>query len=385
MNEKKWYSDKLNIFLIFLILIISIEIFFVMNKGILKKYFHKEIKTENIIKETPIVELYKVTAESINMTYDTYGTIVSEYENNILFNTTDGIVNFINENRYVKKGDMLISLDTTVMEARLESLKTTLNLKNKKLERTKKLVKSNILSISEEEQLEIEIAEIESKIVETEQNIKNMKIFAVTDGYFFLNSNANKVGANVSHKQNIGYFFSSKRYIKFYLPHEFTKYFKNETSGEDEILDILFFPDFDNTGVPIKGSLKFSNNNDKLRPLTPQENEYKNSLCECFGELDNKDEISIQNFTNRSGKIHLKFNYKESYIMIPEIAVQQRGAKNFVYVVQDNMTILTEVEIIGTAENNMFKIKPGSISNNTVIILKGLNKVHHMTKIQAVS
>lgn len=384
MNEKKWYHDKLNIFLIFLIIIISIESYLVVEKKFLTKYFQKNAVNTNIIKETPIVELYKVSSEEINITYDTYGTIVSEYENNITFNTTDGIINFINENRYVRKGDLLVSLNTAVMEARLESLSTSLLLKNKKLERMKKLVKNNILSISEEEQLEMEIAEIESKIVETEEAIKNMKIFAVTDGYFFLNNTANKVGAYVSHKQSVGYFFSHEKYIKFYLPHEFTKYFIGGKNGADELLEILFFPDFDNSGVPIKGKLRFSLNNDKLRPLTPQENEYKNSLCECFGELTDESKMAIQHFTNRSGKIHIKFNHKESYIMIPEIAVLQRGAKNFVYIVQDNMAILTEVEIIGTAENNMFKIKAGVVANNTVIILKGLNKVHHMSKIQVV-
>jgi hypothetical protein len=385
MDKQKWYLKLINIFIILLLVFISFETYLVLKKINIHNYFCKNINInkQDLINNQPVtVELYKISKEDNNITYDTYGTIVGEYECPIIFEQ-GGNINYISENRYVKKGDLLISLDSISEEAKLLSLQKNLDFKNAKLARVQKLVKNNILSINEEENLESEIAELESKIVEIEQRIKSMKLYAVTDGYFFLNNTANKINGHVPGRQQIGYFFSHKKFIKFFLPHEFIKYLANEGSSNDT-LDVLFFPDFNNNIEPLKGKLKLSSNNDNLRPLTVQENEHKNAVCESLAELDSEEKLSIQYFYNRTGKIHLTFNYKESYILIPEIAVYNRGVKNYVYVVQDNMAILTEVEIIGTTKNGMFKIKSGNISDNTVIILKGLNKVHHMSKIKAV-
>lgn len=383
MDKQKSYK-LINILMMLLLVFIFFEGYFVIKKSNIHKYFCKNTKISELLNEDNkiSVELYKISKENNNLTYDTYGTIVGEYECPIIFEH-GGIISFISENRYVNKGDLLISLDTSAEEARLESLEKTLEFKNSKLSRTQKLVKNNILSINDEEQLESEILEIKSKIIEIEKHIKSMQIFAVTDGYFFLNNTANKVGGQIQGRQQIGYFFSKKKFIKFFLPHEFIKYLSDEGNGNDD-LDILFFPDFDNNLEPLKGKLKLSINNDNLRPLTLQENEHKNAVCESFAELNSEDKLAIQYFYNRTGKIHLTFNYKESYILIPEIAVFYRGVKSYVYVVQDGMAILTEIEIIGSTKNGMFKIKNTNIDENTVIILRGINKVHHMSKIKAV-
>jgi hypothetical protein len=383
MNKQKWYLESTNILMILLLTFIFFESYLVVRKTNIHNYFCKKITKivdESEDKTPALVELYKISREDSNITYDTYGTIVGEYESPITFEY-NGIINNISENRHVKKGDLLISLDTTTEEIRLSSLEKNLEFKKLKLNRTQKLIKNNILSINEEEQLMVEIYELESKIAETKKQIKNMKLYAITDGYFFLNNTANKIGAQVIGKQQIGYFFSHKKFIKFFLPHEFIKYLNNE--GND-ILDVLFFPDFDNNMEPLKGSLKLSTKNDNIRPLILQENEHKNAVCESLAELNSEDKLSVQYFYNRSGKIHLTFNYKESHILIPEIAVQTRGVKNYVYVVQDGMAILTEIEIVGTAKNGMFKIKSNNIDENTVIILQGQNKINHMSKVKGV-
>lgn len=387
MNKQKWYLKLINIFIILLLVFIFFESYFLLKKINVHNYFCKNIvnvtnKSNNEENKPILVELYKISKEDSNITYDTYGTIIGEYECPILFEQ-GGIINYISENRYVNKGDLLISLDTTTEEARLASLEKNLDFKKSKLIRTQKLIKNNILSINEEEQLEIEISEIESKIIETQQRIKNMKLYAVTDGYFFLNNTGNKVNGQVQGRQQIGYFFSHKKFIKFFLPHEFLKYLVNEGTINDN-LDVLFFPDFDSNIEPLKGKLKLSVNNDNLRPLTLQENEHKNAVCESLAELNSDDKLSIQYFYNRTGKVHLTFNCQESHILIPEIAVFNRGVKSYIYVVQDNMAILTEIEIVGTTKNGMFKINNSNINENTVIVLRGLNKVHHMSKIKAV-
>lgn len=385
MNEKKTYLNKINIFVSFLLILFIFEIFLVIKKINIHSYFCKKpldlenkIQTEEIVQ----VDLYRVTTKSNKIVYDTYGTIIGEYECPIMFEV-GGNIKYISPNKYVKKDEIIISLDTTTENAKLNSLQTLLHIKQSKLARTQKLVKNNILSINEEEQVISEISELESRIIEIEQKIKNMTIYAVTDGYFFLNNTANKINGQIPSRQQIGYFFSHKKFIKFYLPHEFTKYLNH-----NEKLNILFFPDFDISKEALKGQLNLSTNYDNIRPLTLQENEHKNSLCECLGELeDNNNEnnnLPIQYFYNRTGKIHLTFNQEESYILIPEIAVYTRGVKNYVYVIQDNIALLTEIEIISTDESGMFKIKSNNINNNTVIVLRGLNKIHHMSKIKGV-
>ena len=385
MDKKKWYLNLINIFIIFLLVVVSIESYFVLKKTNIQNYFYKKpIKIADKIdvdNKPVIVELYKISKEENNITYDTYGTIIGEYECPIIFEQ-GGIIKYISENKYVKKGDLLISLDTGSDESKLDSFKKKLEFQKSKLERVQKLVKNNILSINDEEQLATEIIETESKIVEIKEKMKNMKLYAVTDGYFFLNNTANKVGGQVG-RQQIGYFFSHKKFIKFFLPHEFIKYLSNG-GRENDTLDILFFPDFDNNTEPLKAKFKFSVNNNNLRPLTSQENEHKNAACEALGELDAEDKLSIQYFYNRTGKVHVTFNYKESCILIPEISVVVRGVKNYVYIVQDNTAILTEVEILGTGKDGMFKIKNNNIKEGTVIVLRGSSKVGHMSKIKAV-
>jgi len=377
MENKKGYFGA-----VIFILIIGVEGYFIYNKTNLHVFFCRQKKKIKPVLEKSIavnekiyVELYKVEKEEKDIIFDTYGTIVGDCEYPIIFENS-GKISYISPERQVEKGEILLSLDVEAEECRKKGIEAALDAKQKKLERTKDLVKNNIVSISDLQQLEAEIAELESKIEEIDIRIKQMSILAVEDGYFFLNNSSSSVGALVNARQQIGWFFSKKKFIKFFLPHEFLKYIK-----EEEVLKVMFFPEFSSSATPLEGEFKISL--EYLRPLMAPENEYKNSLCEGLAQLKNLDIPPY--YLNQNGKIHITFNRKEPYVLVPEIAVFNRGIKNFVYVVQDGRAILTEIEIIGPVENGFFKVGMQYLSGNTTIVLRGLNKVQHMSEVASLS
>lgn len=375
--EKKKKSYIFLSLLLGLLGIIIFEIYIIYNKINIFTYFSnkKQVILDN--NKEVVVELYTVSLEEKNIIYNTYGSIVGEFEADLAFVYVPegGTINYIAPKREVTKGELLISLDTILEESRKSSFETNLEIKKKKLENVQKLVKNGILSPNDEAQLKGEIAELISKLYEVEVRIKRMSLYAIQDGYFFLNNNTSAVGAHVKANQPVGHFFSKKKFIKFYLPHEFLNYIIKEK----EILEVLFFPEYNNSSEPLKGRLHISL--ETLRPLTNNENENKNSLCEGLAELDKEDIPPY--FLNQAGKISIKFNYKESYILVPEIAVFNRGIKSYIYTVQDGFAILTEIEVMGPAEKGFFKINKNSLSDNVTIVLRGLNKIHHMTKVIA--
>jgi hypothetical protein len=394
MERKKWYKFSWctsllkrcyfalgNIVIFFLIIFIVFESYAVYKKINIHSYFCKKNKIlkEQVEEKDKIVhvELYKVSKEERNIVYNTYGTVIGAYEAQIIFEHGGEVV-YISNNRKIKKGDLIIALDTSGEQAKKKSIEFALDIKKKKLDRTSQLVKNNILSLSDVEQIKIEISELEGRLVELDTKIKQMSIYALEDGYFYFN-NTIVIGSNLQPRQHVGMFFSEKKFIKCFIPHEFLRYLTEEADKpkKEEKLTVLFFPEYNSSSEPLKGHLNISL--ESLRPLSAAENEHKNALCEGWAVLE--DNNIPPYFLNQSGKVNIKFNSKESYISVPEIAVFNRGIKHFVYVIQDGIALLTEVEIMGPAESGNFKVK-SPLSDGDVIVLRGINQVTHMGKVK---
>lgn len=366
MENKKWYT------LLFVLLGMVGVVFINRHKINVHKYICKRCR--NLPKESIAVgnenievELYTVSKEHQNITYQTYGTIIGHCETPIMFEH-GAHISFISSSREVAKGQVIIALDTSTEEWKKKSLVAHLENKKKKLVRMKKLFENHIASANDLEQLETEIIELESRIEELNIKISQMSMRAVEDGYFFLNNTASETGIMVQARQQLGYFFSKKKYIKYYVPQDLLKHMHDK-----ETLKVIFFPDFNGAAPALEAQMEVSLEN--FRPLIANENEHKNSLCEGLALL--KESNLPPYLLNQNGKVVITFNEEESYTLVPEIALLNRGIKTFVYVVQNQKAILTEIEIMEPAEGGYVKIKEKYLSPATTIVLRGINKIYH--------
>jgi RND family efflux transporter MFP subunit len=381
MKQIKWYS-----IFSFLILLISIEIYIIYNKNntILYTFFYNilhqkklqiPINNEKLSKqqdEIVFVELFTVEEESKKITFDTYGQITGAHESMISFEIP-GKIKYLLSSKKVQKDDVLITLDTAIEESELRGLEFLLDIKNKKLKRVTKLNKSGLYSISEVEQLEAEIVDIKIRIEQNHLKIQQKIIKAPCDGYTIFNASVAE-GAMISSRQQLGLFISEKKIVTCLLPQIYLPYMR-----EGETLQAFFFPEFNEQLEPIKGEIKVCL--EDIKPLA-NTHEHKNSLCEIYVRLN--DNNLPPYYLNETGKIYIIFNKYESYILVPEIAIVYYNTKTYVYVVQDSHAIFQEVEIIAPAENGFVKIKNTSLNKGTIIILRGLNKIYHMCKVQAI-
>lgn len=343
----------------------------IFHKGKKQAVLPQDINKE--IDEIVYVEVYKVAKEDTEVTFDTYGTIIGQQEQSISFDTGGKIV-FISDVRKVKKGDVYLSLDTSQLQWKKDGYMAQLIAKKNYLKRLKELHKSDLASITQLEEVKKDVATIESTLGEIEVQMSNMILTAPCDGYFFVKNIASNVGAVVQPRQELGYFFSAKKQIKFYIPHSYLMDLKPE-----EEIRVIFFPDFDGNQQPVEGILTY--NLKYIRPISANESEHNPQMCEAVADILKEESISPM-FYNQNGKIRLMFNKINNYCLIPEIAVITRGAKSFVYVVQDNRAVLLEIQPLGTNKQGYVRVQQPDISEDTVIVLRGLNKVSHMSKVK---
>jgi len=91
----------------------------------------------------------------------------------------------VKEGEKVKKGDLLIRLDTDISQARIDSRKLSLEINNDILQRLALLVKEGAASELQYLQQQNKIAEIESTIKESEVILSYQEIIAPVDGKVF--------------------------------------------------------------------------------------------------------------------------------------------------------------------------------------------------------
>lgn len=356
----------------------SLGLYFLIEKkdflhSISKIFFTPKNKVEKNLEENDNnVELALVEQEDKPVTFDTYGTIIGKQEQVIIFDT-GGKIAYISDNRYAKKDDVYISLDTTQLDLKKKSTEAQLYFKKNCLNRLQELKTHNMSSISQIEETQKDIVALENQIKEINIQIQSMILRAPSDGYFFVKNTASAVGSVIQARQEIGYFFSQQKQIKFLIPHSFLYNLQ-----PNEQIKVLFFPDFDNNHKPVEGTFKF--NLKFIRPMTSNENEHNNSVCEVIADLIENEDVPPM-FYNQNGKIRVIFQQMSSYCLIPEIAVLNRGVKSFVYVIQDNIAILTEIKILGTTPDGYVKVCQNDIIPGTTIVLRGIYKIHHMSKI----
>ncbi len=92
---------------------------------------------------------------------------------------------FVKEGEKVKKGQLLIQLDTEITNAKRKAIKNSLRINNEILSRLELLVKEGAVSELQYLQQENTIADLESKLKETDVILKYQELIAPTEGMVF--------------------------------------------------------------------------------------------------------------------------------------------------------------------------------------------------------
>ena len=92
---------------------------------------------------------------------------------------------FVEEGEYVKKGQLLIRLDSEISSARVNSINTNLQISKKILEKYAYLLQEGAVSELQYLQQEAKVAEIEKQRIESMVNLKYQEIISPEDGIVF--------------------------------------------------------------------------------------------------------------------------------------------------------------------------------------------------------
>lgn len=364
-NFSKIYLEKINSYYFNCLQI------FKKNFYLLKKKNSKDLKLEeNNMENNRKIELYLVPLKSSYITFKTYGNMTSLCEMPLQFDN-GGKISFVNSSRFLKKGDLILKINSSIEEKKCEKFKQILLIKKEKLTRLELLNTEELISLNEIEQIKVEILDIETRILECEQQIIRNCIYAPEEGFFWLENNI-LPETSVNHRQNLGYFFSKKKIIKFQIPYEYLNLINANTK-----IKLLFQPS-NNSGNTYEASGSISLKS--FKPLLPiNENEHQSQFCEVNFPFEETNTSTYE--VNQSGEVTVEMDKIEEYFEVPEICVFNRGLKNYVYLIQNNYIILKEIEIIGQ-ENGFFKIEKNSLPLNCQLILRGINQVKHMEKLK---
>jgi len=330
------------------------------------KSLEKELKTDKSISDSKTVKVKLIDAKKQNVKHSFTVTGGVRAENMAYISPEiNGQIKhiYVKEGQYVKKGQLLVALNSDVMQSSISELKTGLNLAKIMFDKQKSLWEQKIGKEVDYLRAKNQKESLEAKLATVNAQLRMSKVYApfsgIVDAIYskkgematpgrklidFVNLNTMEAGAEISEK---------------YLPH----------IKKGDIVEVKF-PTYPN----IVKKTRISRIGNIINP--------SNRTFKVFVKIENKDKKIKPNMIAEL----VVTDYEGEDFVVPSIIIKKdrKGEYIFVATTKDAKTI-SEKRYVKTGVNIEDKtiIKEG-ISSDVNVIVDGYNLVHSGMKIQIV-
>lgn len=273
------------------------------------------------------------------------------------FAYSDGIVEIIPENnkRVFKKGELILAIDKAIIESQKSQTEADYKYASYNLERDSTLLKKNIISQSDFEKTKIAYYTTQKNLAEATKLFERNIIYAPYDCNI---SSTNLVKGEVV--KNGDFLLSvtknNDKIIRFQIPQN---YKINENS--------------------IKAEVTNNNNLYKLENISISQYLAPNSR-----NYDGKGYILGENNLEHNSfvTVNIKYNFHPS-IGIPEKAVIKSDGESKIYIASEDKAKLCSIKT-GNRTNNMIEVTSDNITENSIVITEGIQKLSDGTEIEII-
>lgn len=249
---------------------------------------------------------------------------------------------YVEEGELVEKGDLLVSLNTSVIRSNIEEVKTNLELAVKTFEKQKRLWQDSIGSEMEYLQAKNNKENLENRLKTLREQLDMSQIHAPFDGIVEeINQKVGEMGTpgvQVLHLVNLK---------KLRVEAEIAEQYMALIDEGDPIR--VTFPAYTDMAITVPITRKGSVIDKESRTFTIE------------GRLDNSDE-KIK--PNQIAVVNVRDYYNDSALFLPSNVIKQDMEGDYVYVVR---------EVDGNESAHKIYIQTGKSYNNQTIVTEGLD------------
>jgi len=322
--------------------------------------FYTDSQSSQRPRGAPQVVLYEVKEQLIQDSLEALGSARAADSVTLTVNVTEKVeaIHF-QQGQFVKKGELLLTLDDDEEQAEIKVAKIELAEQQREYKRIENLVKKKSVSASELDRLQSSIDTAKARIAQVQATIKDRIIKAPFDGLLGLRNvsvgTLLKPGDEITTLDAVSELHLDFDLAEIHLPRikvgqilsaHSVAYPDRTFNGEIISLDSRVNPDTRS----LKVRAKIENPDRLLRP----------------GMLLTLDVV----------------DHQRSAVMLPEETVFMRANQHLVYTVSSDMTVSEQAITIGVRQNGQVEVIDGLKTGDT-IIWQGLLKVKPGSKVQA--
>jgi len=304
-------------------------------------------RAPQILTRAPVtVEVVGVKEGPIGRRVNTNGVLVSAQSVNLCPEIEGRIEKILfHQGERVKKGDLLIQLDESAAKARLREAEAALAFAKSEYHRAKHLYDRKFGNKAALEKTMAEMQVREAAVLVARVSVDQAQIRAPFDGVVGL-QNVSEGATVTRNKELVSVVSLSPLYVDFSVPDSYLKYL-----SVGETVD-----------VTVEGFDDLLAMESRVIALDSQVNAATHSIA-VRAEIQN---VTEEMRPGQFARVSAELGKEEKALMIPVVAVEKDGERNFVYVVVDSTAVQTYVTL-GLRHQGMVQVTDGLKKGDRVV------------------
>ncbi len=315
------------------------------------------------------VQTFTIKDEQVNIT-KTYPALIKPFEEADVNARVKGILKqkHFQEGAFVKKGQLLYTIEQDTYQANLNQAQANFNKANKDFARAKSLLENKAISVQDFDTYEYSYEDATAKLKQAKIEYAYTKVLSPIDGIAGIKHNdiGDLVGSNDNNTLLITITAIDPVHVEFALTKNDISDFLAQIRKAQNNISVQ------NNGVKYEGGV--------IDYISPKLDSQTDTLL-VRAKFDNKNnELIVGNFT----KVEIDNLSLGNVFIVPENAVLKTAQTSIVYVVDENNIAKVRPVVVGDLVKEGMVIKSG-LKANEQIVTSNLAKLRPDTKVQIVN